>query len=95
MVFRRIAGVSALLAVLRSAALGRLGGWDGILRWGRRRVLGGIGIAMAVLGLVSAAVRMTQREVGTGPAVAAGALTASPSAAYTVWLALPLGQAPL
>ena len=37
---------------------------------------------MAILGPLSAAVRMAQLEVGTGPAVAYGALAAALFAAY-------------
>jgi hypothetical protein len=68
----------------------------GVLLWDRRRVLGGIGIAMGILGLVSAVARMTQVEVGTGPAIGYAVLAAALFAAYMVWLALLLlRQAPL
>jgi hypothetical protein len=68
----------------------------GVLLWGRRRLLGGIGITMGVLGLLSAVVRMTQVEVGTGAAVGVAALVGGLFAAYMVWLALLLlRQAPL
>jgi hypothetical protein len=68
----------------------------GVLLWDRRRVLGGIGIAMSILGLVSAVARMTQVEVGMGPAIGYAVLAAALFAAYMVWLALLLlGQASL
>ena len=68
----------------------------GVLVWSKRRVLGGIGITMGILGLVSAAVRMTQVGVGTGPAVGYAALAATLFAVYMVWLALLLlRQTPL
>jgi hypothetical protein len=68
----------------------------GVLLWDRRRLLGGIGIAMGILGLASAMARMTQVEVTTGPAIGYAALAALLFAAYTVWLALLLlRQAPL
>jgi len=62
----------------------------GVLLWDRRRVLGGVGITMGILGLVSAVVRMTQVGVGTGPAIGYAALAATLFAAYMVWLALLL-----
>jgi hypothetical protein len=59
-------------------------------------VLGGVGITMGILGLLSAAVRMTQVGVGTGPAVGFAALAGALFAAYVVCLALLLlRQAPL
>jgi hypothetical protein len=68
----------------------------GVLLWGRRRLLGGIGITMGVLGLLSAVVRMTQVEVGTGAGVGVAALVGGLFAAYMIWLALLLlRQAPL
>lgn len=73
-----------------------LTGGTGVLLWGRRRLLGGIGITMGVLGLLSAVVRMTQVEVGTGAGVGVAALVGGLFAAYMVWLALLLlRQAPL
>ena len=68
----------------------------GVLLWSKRRMLGGIGITMGILGLVSAAVRMTQVEVATGPAIGYAAFAATLFAAYMVWLALLLlRQTPL
>ena len=68
----------------------------GMLLWSKRRVLGGIGIAMGILGLISAMVRMTQVGVGTGPAIGYAALAAALFAGYMVWLALLLlRRAPL
>jgi hypothetical protein len=67
----------------------------GVLLWSKRRVLGGIGITMGILGLVSASVRMAQVGVGTGPAVVYAALAATLVAACMVWLALLLRQTPL
>lgn len=64
----------------------------GVLLW----MLGGIGITMGILGLVSAAVRMAQVGVGMGPAVVYAGLAATLFAAYVVWLALLLlRQTPL
>jgi hypothetical protein len=62
----------------------------GVLLWSKRRVLGGIGITMGILGLVSAAVRMAQVGVATGPAIGYAALAAALFAAYMIWLALLL-----
>ena len=63
---------------------------------GRRRLLGGIGITMCVLGVLSAVVRMTQVGVGTGVGVGVAALVGGLFAAYMIWLALLLlRQAPL
>jgi hypothetical protein len=62
----------------------------GVLLWSKRRVLGGIGITMGILGLVSAAVRMAQVGVGMGPAVVYAGPAATMFAAYVVWLALLL-----
>jgi hypothetical protein len=71
-------------------------GGTGVLLWGRRRLLGSIGITLGVLGLLSAVVRMTQVEVGTGAGVGVAALVGGLFAAYMVWLALLLlRQAPL
>jgi hypothetical protein len=68
----------------------------GVLLWSKRRVLGGIGITMGILGLVSAAVRMAQVGIGMGPAVVYAGLAATLFAAYVVWLALLLlRQTPL
>jgi hypothetical protein len=68
----------------------------GVLLWGRRRLLGGIGVTLGVLGLLSAVVRMTQVGVGTGAGVGVAALVGGLFAAYIVWLALLLlRQTPL
>jgi hypothetical protein len=64
----------------------------GVLLWSKRRVLGGIGITMGILGLVSAAVRMAQVGVGMGPAVVYAGLAATLFDTLTVELVAVVDQ---
>jgi hypothetical protein len=61
-----------------------------VLLWGKRRVLGSIGVTMGLLGLVAAVVRMTQVEAGMGLSVGFAALAGGLFAAYMVWLGVLL-----